>query len=233
MRFFTEHLAPGERLGEMLFGLIMTLTFTLGAGHVGRYGGRRVDVAADRDDRLQRRVGRDRRRAADTRPHLRPGRLVRLGHAIAAAADEQRALEIVAGELDETLVPITSEATRIALYRDVVGRVRSSPRSRPTMTWADVRAALAVFCLVFFASLPAALPYLLIHDPWIALRTSNALLIGMLFWVGYRWAGYTNFKPLQLRPGADRSGGCDGADRDSAGRLIVSGSALGTSPRCA
>jgi hypothetical protein len=27
-----EHLAPGERLGELLFRFIITLTFTLGAG---------------------------------------------------------------------------------------------------------------------------------------------------------------------------------------------------------
>jgi len=27
-----EHLDPGERLGELLFGMIMVLTFTLGAG---------------------------------------------------------------------------------------------------------------------------------------------------------------------------------------------------------
>jgi len=27
-----EHLSPGERLGELLFGLIIPLTFTLGAG---------------------------------------------------------------------------------------------------------------------------------------------------------------------------------------------------------
>jgi hypothetical protein len=33
-KFFTDHLAPGERLGETLFGLIMTLTFTIGAGFV-------------------------------------------------------------------------------------------------------------------------------------------------------------------------------------------------------
>jgi hypothetical protein len=31
-RFVAEHLSPGERLGEILFGLIMTLTFTIGAG---------------------------------------------------------------------------------------------------------------------------------------------------------------------------------------------------------
>jgi hypothetical protein len=198
MRFFIEHLAPGERLGEMLFGLIMTLTFTLGAGMwVGTAEGASTslliatigcNVAWGVIDGALLILGRifDR------------GRLIRLGHAITAAADERRALELVAGELDDTLVPITSEAPRLALYRDVVSQVRGSPRGRPTMTGSDVRAALAVFCLVFFASLPAALPYLVIHDPWIALRVSNALLIGMLFLVGYRWAGYTNFKPLHF-----------------------------------
>ena len=29
---FVGHLDPGERIGELLFGLIMVLTFTLGAG---------------------------------------------------------------------------------------------------------------------------------------------------------------------------------------------------------
>jgi hypothetical protein len=32
LKYFADHLAPGERLGELLFGLIMTLTFTIGAG---------------------------------------------------------------------------------------------------------------------------------------------------------------------------------------------------------
>jgi VIT1/CCC1 family predicted Fe2+/Mn2+ transporter len=125
------------------------------------------------------------------------GRLFRLGQAI-ADADEQGALDIVAGELDDTLAPISSEHHRLELYRDVVTRVRTSQRTPPTMTWADARVALAVFCLVFFASLPAALPYFVIHDSWIALRVSNALLIGMLFWVGYSWASHTSFHPLRF-----------------------------------
>jgi hypothetical protein len=41
--FIARHLDPGSRMGELLFGLIMTLTFTLAAGIViqeeGREGG--------------------------------------------------------------------------------------------------------------------------------------------------------------------------------------------------
>jgi len=196
-KFFTDHLAPGERLGETLFGLIMTLTFTLGAGVlVGTAEGASTsllyatigcNVAWGLIDGVLLVLGRmfDR------------GRLARLGHAI-AGTDEKRALEIVAGELDDTLVPISSDDQRAALYRDVVDYVRGSPRRQPRVTWGDARAAFAVFWLVFFASLPAALPYLVIRDPWIALRASNALLIAMLFWVGYRWASYTSFNPLRF-----------------------------------
>ena len=44
-----EKLDPGTRMGEILFGLIMTLTFTLGAGPVleqeGREGARARAIA--------------------------------------------------------------------------------------------------------------------------------------------------------------------------------------------
>ena len=74
-------------------------------------------------------------------------------------------------------------------------RCAARRRRRPRLTRADFVAALAVFWYVFAASFPAALPFLLIDDPWLAARF-NALLIGILFWVGYRWAGYTDLSPL-------------------------------------
>lgn len=48
-----------------------------------------------------------------------------------------------------------------------------------------------MFWLVFLTTLPAALPFLLLRDARSALRVSNALLIGLMFYVGWRWAGYT------------------------------------------
>ncbi len=46
--FTARYLDPGSRMGEILFGLIMTLTFTLGAGLVmeeGRAGAREMLIA--------------------------------------------------------------------------------------------------------------------------------------------------------------------------------------------
>jgi VIT1/CCC1 family predicted Fe2+/Mn2+ transporter len=35
------------------------------------------------------------------------------------------------------------------------------------------------------------LPFLVIPDAKLAMRASNAVLIALLFYVGWRWAGYT------------------------------------------
>jgi hypothetical protein len=42
---------------------------------------------------------------------------------------------------------------------------------------------------------PAVLPFLLIRDPALALRVSNALLVGLLFAVGYHWGRHANARP--------------------------------------
>ncbi len=193
--FIGEHLSPGTRLGEILFGLIMTLTFTLGAAAFfgGTEGASRsllyatigCNVAWGIIDAALMLFGTIFDRS----------RLARLGNAIATTSTDEGAVAIVANELDETLVPITTPDQRRALYHDVIAQVRRTERKRPRLTKADFYAAAAIFWSVFIASFPAALPFLLIDDPWIALRASNALLIAILFWVGYRWAGYTNIRP--------------------------------------
>ena len=53
------------------------------------------------------------------------------------------------------------------------------------MTAGDFGAALAVFLLVFLATLPVALPFAFIHDAHRALRISNGIALVMLFLGGY------------------------------------------------
>jgi hypothetical protein len=55
------------------------------------------------------------------------------------------------------------------------------------LTRDDWKTALAVFVLVSATALPAALPFLVIADPHLALRVSNGLLVGLLFLIGWRW----------------------------------------------
>jgi hypothetical protein len=194
-RLFTEHLTAGERLGELLFGLIMTLTFTLTAGFVIGDGQDAVrdlmvatigcNIAWGIIDGGLLVLGR----AFDR------GRLSRIGNVVRQSTGDDAALAAVATELDETLEPLTTPECREALYRHIVGRVRARPGMEIGARMEDWVAAFAVFCLVVSASIPAALPFLFIDQPWVALRVSNAVLTSLFFLIGYRWAGYTSINP--------------------------------------
>jgi VIT1/CCC1 family predicted Fe2+/Mn2+ transporter len=193
--FFTRHLSSGERLGELLFGLIMTLTFTLTAGFV---------VGSDREavrELLVATIGCNIAwgiidggllilgRAFDR------GRNARIGRAIRSTPDEAAAAAVVAGELDEYLGEVATPESRNRLYREIVERVRGSEPRRPGIPREDWLAAIGAFWLVVVASIPAALPFVFIDEPWRAIRVSNLILLALFFVIGWRWATYTTVRP--------------------------------------
>src|SRR5262249_19982773 len=102
--------------------------------------------------------------------------------------------------------PVSGSAERVVFYDHVAAHLRNAPRRPVTVTAADLRAAIAVFFSVVIATLPAAVPFFFINDPVLALRTSNAVLIALLFAVGYRWAKHTNVGPWTAGIGMRRSG---------------------------
>ncbi len=193
-----RYLDPGDSLSEILFGLIMTLTFTLGAGIFVREdpdAARELliatvgcNVAWGIIDALMYLAGQ----------RFERGRRARLVDAIRAEANEENAARRVAGELDELLERVTEESDRASLYRKIVRSVREGEPPSSRLTREDVYGAVASFFLVFFSSIPAALPFFFVDEPWMALRLSNAILIGLLFVVGYRWARHTNLPPMRL-----------------------------------
>jgi hypothetical protein len=190
-----KYLEPGESLAEILFGLIMTLTFTLAAGLMVQEGPEAVrelliatvgcniswgiiDGALYITDRVYERA-----------------RLARLGETIRGAGTEGEAAQAIEQELEDLLGTTGDAADRSDLHRRIVRHVRAStPRPRGVIR-ADLHGAIASFWLVFFASIPAALPFLFIDDARTALRVSNAILIFLLFLTGYRWARYTALRP--------------------------------------
>jgi hypothetical protein len=187
---FIERLEPGERLGELLFGLIMVLTFTLGAGIelsdreetrsllIAALG---CNVAWGIIDAVLYLIGRLSER----------GRLHRLVRTLQATPERRRSQALVEQELRERLPSFLSPQLRTAVEADVLERVRGLKLGRNRLTAHDAWAAVAVFWLVFLTALPPVLPFLVIDDPHLAMRISNALLIALLCYVGWRWAGYT------------------------------------------
>jgi hypothetical protein len=200
--FIDKYLDPGESLSEVLFGVIMTLTFTLGAGILVR-----GDDASAAQELLIAAIGCNVAWGAiDAAMYLggqlfERGRLVRLGHAIRRAPDEASSLALVASELDELMVGISAPEERERLYRAIAANVRARPPRGAGLGLADFWGAVASFWLVVLSSIPAAIPFLVIRDAHRALRVSNALLLALLFFVGHRWARHTPANPWLVGTG--------------------------------
>lgn len=189
-------LDPVVSLGEILFGLIMTLTFTLGAGIIieeeGREGARQLlialigcNIAWGIIDAALYLLGElfDR------------GRLRRLGHSIRRAPSEQAATQFIAHELDDLLGNVTTPADRLGLYQRIASHLRSAPMTANRITKDDLLGALASFWLVFLSSVPAALPFVFMDDARDALRISNVILLSLMFCAGCAWARHTLARP--------------------------------------
>jgi VIT1/CCC1 family predicted Fe2+/Mn2+ transporter len=188
-------LEPGDSLSELLFGLIMTLTFTLGAGLMLR-----EDPSAARDLLIATIGCNVAWGIIDAALYVsgqlfERGRLARVGRRVREAASEEAAAAAVEEELGEMIGFTVDAAERSDLYRRMARHVRASQPRAPGVARADLYGALASFWLVFFGSIPAALPYLFLDEAWIALRISNAILLALLFVTGWRWARYTTLRP--------------------------------------
>jgi hypothetical protein len=191
-----RYLDPATSLAEILFGLIMTLTFTLGAGLIiedeGRAGARELliavigcNVAWGIIDGALYLVGQlfDR------------GRLQRLGLAIQRAPDKNAAITLISGELTPLLGNVLSLQEARVLYDRIADNILRRPYEAASITRDDWLGAFFSFVLVVLSSIPAAIPFLLIDDARVALRVSNVVLVTLLFFTGYWWAHYTTSKP--------------------------------------
>lgn len=187
-----RYVDPATSLSEVMFGLIMTLTFTLGAGILiedeGREGARQLlialigcNIAWGIIDAALYLVGQ----------LFNRGQRRRLVRAVRNAADERSAGALVANELDDLLQNVTSVAERESLYAHIATNLRSASFKVGAVTKSDLLGAIASFCLVAMVSLPAAIPFLVIDEARPALRMSNAILLASLFVTGFWWARYT------------------------------------------
>lgn len=190
--FIDAFLEPAEQLSQLLFGLMMVLIFTLGAG----------SIVADGDDATRTLflsvlgcnvawgVIQGWMYVIDAvfdRSHS--ARLVR---SVQEAADDGQAMALLREELGPDLEGLASEEGRDRLYEDIYATVKGAPVPRSKVNRHDLYGSIAVFFLVFITVIPALLPFLIIDDLRLALRVSNLLLVLILFFAGFRWATLTN-----------------------------------------
>ena len=191
-------LDPIDRVSEVLFGLIMVLTFTgslsvATAGHaevremlVGALG---CNIAWGIIDALLFLLGT----LAEKAHALSALRGVR------AAADPAVGQRIVADALPPLVASVLQPA-ELESMRERLARV-PDPRGPARLGAEDWKGALGVFLLVFTSTLPVVVPFLLFGEAHHALRVSNAIAVSMLFVCGYATGRLTRYHPWGMGVG--------------------------------
>jgi hypothetical protein len=175
-------LEPIERVSEVLFGLIMVLTFTgsLSVAEAGRLEVRTMIIAALGCNLAWGII--------DGVLYLlaciaEKGRGLSALRAARESADSQKAQQVIAGALPpliaSVLQPSELETLRLRLKN------LPEPPDRVRLSKDDWRGFLGVFLLVFLSTFPVVIPFLVMQDALPALRVSNAVAIVMLFITGY------------------------------------------------
>jgi len=180
-------LEPMERISEVLFGLIMVLTYT---GTLGV-------VTADRMQIKTMLIGAlgcnlawgiiDAGMYLMSRLHEQ-GRNVLILRSVRDSANSEVAQSAIANALPPLLSSVLPreqlEIMRLKLCQ------LPGPPAYPVLTKKDGLGAIAVCLLVFLSTFPVTLPFLLLNDARFALRVSNAIAIAMMFMCGYFFAHY-------------------------------------------
>jgi VIT1/CCC1 family predicted Fe2+/Mn2+ transporter len=186
-------LEPITRVSEVLFGLIMVLTFTgsLSVAEAGRddirtmlIGALGCNLAWGMIDALLYLMGS----LAEKGQGLMSLRAVR------KASDPQQAQRLIADALPSVvasiLTPAELEAMRLRLKQ------LPEPPERVRLHKDDWLGAVGVFLLVFLSTLPVVIPFVFMHSTLPALRVSNGIAIVMLFLTGYTYGRLTGYHPL-------------------------------------
>jgi hypothetical protein len=186
-------LSPVDRVSEVLFGLIMVLTFT-GA----------ISAATDGRDQIRELLW-----AAlgcnvawglvDAIMYLMNVVLER-GHGINVIKKITRSRNAVESRemIRSEIQPLVAELLTDSELDNLSERLKNvpEPTQQHLLTAPDLIAGLQIFLLVFLCTLPVALPFAFLKEVSVAIRASNAVALVLLFIGGYLLATYAGFRRL-------------------------------------
>jgi len=186
-------LDPMDRISEVLFGLIMVLTFTCTLGVATATN---IEVRAMLVGALGCNLAWG---IIDGGVYL-IARLSERGRAILSwravrDANIGDAGRIVADALPPPVASVLDPA-QLELIRQ---KLSQSPEpARPHLTRSDWLGAVGICLLSFLSTFPVVIPFLLFAEARLALRVSNAVAIAMLFLCGFMLGRYAGFRPMSM-----------------------------------
>ena len=186
-------LEPHERISEILFGLIMVLTFT----------GSLSVAEAGRDDIRTMLIGALGCNLAwgiiDGVLYLMAcladkGRSLMTYQAVRNAINPQKAHELIAGALPPLVASVLQPA-ELETMRQRLLQLPEPPK-RAWLSGRDWVGASGVFLLVFLSTFPVALPFIFMRPVGLAMRASNGIAVVMLFITGVAYGRCVGRSPV-------------------------------------
>jgi len=186
-------LDPLERFSEIVFGLIMVLSFTcaISVAEAGREDVRAMLIGAIGCNLAWGII--------DAAFYLiscltEEGRHAVLFRNVQQSSDPTQAHQTIA----DALPPRFAEALLPADLDRIHSHLKQlpPPTARPRFTAQNWRGALGVFLLIFLSTFPVVIPFMFVHEAHLALRVSNGVAIVLLFAAGYILAGYAGLRRI-------------------------------------
>jgi hypothetical protein len=186
-------LEPHERISEVLFGLIMVLTFT------GSLSVATADRAAVRTMLIGALGCNLAWGIIDGVLYLmgclaEKGRNLMTLQAVRKATNPQKAQRLIAGALPPLIGSLLQPA-ELETLRQRLNQLPEPP-SCARLSKTDWMGALGVFLLVFLSTFPVAVPFIFVHNTWLAMRLSNTIAVLMLFLTGFAYGRRVGRSPL-------------------------------------
>jgi hypothetical protein len=179
-------LDPVDRASEILFGLIMVLTFTgsLSVSDAGRADVRAMLIGALGCNLAWGLIDAVMFLMATKAGYLRATYAAKAIREAKNPADGRR---ILATALPTAVLPALTEADLEKIRLHLTGSSLQNPR----LSRQDYMGAVGVFLLVFLCTLPVVLPFAVWRDAAVALAFSNIIAVAMLFFTGYALGRYS------------------------------------------
>ena len=188
-------LNPLDRVSEILFGLIMALSFTCSIGISNRgpteirqllIGAISCNLAWGIVDATMYLIG----------VLARKSRSNAILDVIQNSSQPAKAREYIS----DALPPVVASAIGTVGLEEIRNKLTRIPgmSTDVRLTFKDIKESIAIFFLIFISTFPVVIPFVFIHGTHLALRISNLVAIIMMFFCGWSVAKYVGYNKWKM-----------------------------------
>lgn len=193
--FRQEYLSEGDRLAEVMCGVIMVLVM-IGYLRLSLSGGGDIEMKKTLilvplgcnaawgmiDGMMYVLINL-----------IKRGKIYRLSQSIKSKKDPEDAHISIEEDLSSTVVDSLKEEDKEKISDEILKRVDPTKIEKPEwITKKDLFVILFTFLLVVSTAIPLIIPFMIFDNLMLAIRVSFIIGLGMLFFIGYMWGKYAS-----------------------------------------